>query len=51
LAQAWTDHGAFGLRFAAETLREQARAEFLTSRQIPFTPEKINIVTFSEVPA
>jgi hypothetical protein len=51
LAQAWHDHGAFGLRFAAETLREQARAAFLTARQIPFTPEKIEIVTYHQVPA
>jgi hypothetical protein len=50
LAQAWHDHSAFGLRFAAETLREQARVEFLTSRNIPFTPEKIEI-TLNQVPA
>lgn len=35
LAQAWHDHGTDGLRFAAETLREQARIDFLTARSIP----------------
>lgn len=40
LAQAWADHGASGLRFAAETLREQARAEFLKIRNIPYISEK-----------
>jgi hypothetical protein len=50
LAQAYQDHGAFGLRFAAENLREQARSAFLTARDIPFTPEKINI-TLNQVPA
>lgn len=40
LAQAWADHGASGLRFAAETLREQARENFLIARDIPYTPEK-----------
>lgn len=39
LAQAWHDHGAAGLRFAAETLREQARAKFLITRNIPYLPE------------
>jgi hypothetical protein len=47
LAQAWHDHGAAGLRFAAETLRERAREAFLTTRNIPYVPEKISI----EVPA
>jgi hypothetical protein len=42
LAQAFHDHGAAGLLFAAQTLREKARAEFLNARNIPFTPEKIN---------
>jgi hypothetical protein len=41
LAQAWIDHGVIGLRFAAETLREQARTQFLAARQIPFANEKI----------
>jgi hypothetical protein len=42
LAQAFHDHGAAGLLFAAQTLREKARADFLTARGIPFTQEKIN---------
>jgi hypothetical protein len=50
LAQAWHDHGAAGLRIASENLREQARAEFLTRRNVPFTPEKIS-VTLNQVPA
>lgn len=40
LAQAWHDHGAGGLALAAAELREQARAEFLTSRNIPIPQEK-----------
>lgn len=47
LAQAWHDRGPAGLRFAAESLREQARAEFLTTRNIPFSPEKINKPAFA----
>jgi hypothetical protein len=42
LAQAFHDHGPTGLRLTAEALREQARSIFLTERNIPFTPEKIN---------
>lgn len=40
LAQAWHDHGAGGLALAATELREQARAAFLASRNIPIPQEK-----------
>lgn len=40
LAQAWHDHGSYGLRLAAETLREQARAQFLGPI---YTPETIHV--------
>lgn len=50
LAQAYHDHGATGLKFAAESLREQIRAEFLTTRNIPYLPENTYSQTLA-VPA
>jgi hypothetical protein len=44
LAQAWHDHGSFGLRYTAEQLKAQARESFLSKRGIPITNEKINLM-------
>lgn len=43
LAQAWSDHGSSGLRFAAEQLKAQARVDFLTKYGIPVSKEQINL--------
>lgn len=47
LAQAWHDHGSFGLRFAAEQLKAQAREAFLTARGIPVSNNQINNVVMA----